>query len=75
VHAATLNEQEYPVIEFKLDSMTCNHCVATVTQALKQADPNAQVKIDLASHQVTVESTKERAVLAQALNAAGYPPA
>ncbi|HZE92452.1 MAG TPA: heavy-metal-associated domain-containing protein [Rhizobacter sp.] len=63
------------MIEFKLDGMTCKHCVARVTQALKEADPHAEVNVDLASHNVAIESSKDPAILAAALTDAGYPPA
>jgi copper chaperone len=63
------------MIEFKLPDMSCGHCVGTVTKTVQQLDPQAQVEIDLPSRQVRIESTQDRAVLAAALDEAGYPPA
>lgn len=63
------------MIEFKLPSMTCGHCVGAVTQAVKQADPQAEVKVDLAAKSMQVESSRGRAELAAALTEAGYAPA
>lgn len=60
---------------FTVTDMTCGHCVARVTQALKAADPAAGVSIDLAAHQVTVEGGATRDEYAQAIRAAGYTPA
>lgn len=61
--------------EFNIPSMSCGHCVGVVTQALKAADPKAQVDVDLGSHTVRVESSAERAALQAALTEAGYAPA
>jgi len=62
------------MIEFQVDAMSCGHCVQAVTKALKAADPQAAVVVDLAAHRVQVESQKDRAALAAALTEAGYPP-
>lgn len=63
------------MIEFKLPDMTCGHCAGMVSQTLKLADADCRVDIDLPTQTVKVESTEERAALAQALSDAGYPPA
>ena len=63
------------MIEFKVDAMSCGHCVSAVTEAVKAADPQARVDVDLAGKLVKVESTQDRARIAQALTDAGYPPA
>ncbi len=63
------------MLEFTLPTMTCGHCVGVVTQAIKQADPQASVEIDLASHRVRVESAKDRGTIASAISEAGYVPA
>jgi len=61
------------MIEFKVNDMSCGHCVASVTQALQKSDSAARVEVDLATKQVKVESSQPREVLAQALADAGYP--
>jgi copper chaperone len=43
------------MIAFEVKDMTCGHCVSTITKALKAADKDAKVRIDLASHRVEVE--------------------
>ena len=63
------------MIEFDVQAMSCGHCVATVTQTIRQLDPQAKVEVDLARKKVKVESTKERASIANALTEAGYPTA
>ncbi len=61
-------------IEFKVDDMTCGHCVARVTRALKDADPAVRVAIDLPAHRVTVQGSAEREDYAEAIRSAGYTP-
>jgi copper chaperone len=63
------------MFEFKLPDMTCGHCASRVTQALKQADPACEVRVDLPTRQVQVTSQRDRTVLADALLEAGYTPA
>ena len=63
------------MIAFKVDDMTCGHCVQTITQAVKSADAGATLRIDLASHRVEIESTKADARrLHDAIADAGYTP-
>jgi len=61
--------------EFKLPDMSCGHCLATVTDALKQADAKADVQVSLEQKTVKVNSALERQQLADVLIEAGYPPA
>lgn len=63
------------MIEFKVDAMTCGHCVSAVTEAVKAVDPQARVDVDLAGKTVKIESKQDRVRIAQALTDAGYPPA
>lgn len=63
------------MIEFKVETMTCGHCVRAVTEALQSVDPAAQVSVDLAAKKVTVDSSLPRVELAAALADAGYTPA
>ena len=60
-------------MEFDIPSMSCGHCVGAVTQAVKQADPDAQVSVDLDTKKVTVQTTQDRETVAAALAEAGYP--
>ena len=63
------------MIEFTLPDMTCGHCASTVTKTLKTADPACEVRIDLPTKNVQVQSAQERQQLVQALTEAGYAPA
>lgn len=63
------------MIAFQVNDMTCGHCVSTITKALKAADPDAKVQIDLAAHRVQVEPAAAQAnQLADAIREAGYTP-
>lgn len=60
---------------FRVDDMTCGHCVSTITKAIKATDEDAEVTIDLAQHLVMVEPTKADAQeLNDAITEAGYTP-
>lgn len=60
---------------FRVDDMTCGHCVATITKAIKATDTEAKVTIDLAQHLVMVEPTEAHAQeLNDAITEAGYTP-
>jgi len=60
-------------MKFNVPDMTCGHCVATITRAVKAVDPAAEVKADLAAKTVAVESAAPAAAMATALDQAGYP--
>ena len=57
---------------FTVTGMTCGHCEKAVMQAIKQADPQAQVNINRAANAVTVQSDQAREVLAKAIVEEGY---
>lgn len=57
---------------FQVQGMSCGHCVNAVTQAVKAVDPAAEVKVDLASGTVEVQSGQERAQLVRAIEEEGY---
>jgi copper chaperone len=69
------HERFDPMIQFTLPDMTCGHCVRTVTETVKQLDPEAQVAADLASHTVRIETRLPADQVAQALAEEGYQPA
>lgn len=57
---------------FNVKGMTCGHCEKAVTHAIKQLDPQAEVKIDRNSDRVEVQSQQPRDALAQAIAGEGY---
>jgi copper chaperone len=60
-------------MKFTVPDMTCGHCVATVTKAVKALDANAQVNADLGSKTVSVQTTAATNAVSKALEDAGYP--
>jgi copper chaperone len=57
---------------FTVTGMTCGHCEKAVVRAVKQIDPQAEVKIDRAQNLVQVESAQPREALAAAITEEGY---
>ena len=62
------------MIEFKVDDMSCGHCVAAITKAVKEVDANGKVDVDLAARRVRIESTHAAREFSAALEEAGYTP-
>lgn len=60
-------------MRFKVENMSCNHCVRAVTNAIRVLDPQAGVEVDLASGIVQVTGQVEAADAAAAITAEGYP--
>ena len=62
-------------VAVRVPDMTCGHCVATIQSALKGADPQAQVRIDLAAHRVEIDPVHaDTQALRLAIEDAGYSP-
>ena len=57
---------------FHVTGMTCGHCEKAVTQAIRQVDPQASVKIDRSADSVEVDSEQPREALARAIAEEGY---
>jgi copper chaperone len=63
------------MISFEVNDMTCGHCVSTITKALKTADKDAKVSIDLSRHLVQIEpGDLDAGELGAAIREAGYSP-
>ena len=63
------------MIQFQVNDMTCGHCAATITKAVKAIDAAARIDIDVATHRVQIESATSRDALEGAIRSAGYSPA
>jgi len=57
---------------FQVQGMTCGHCAGAVTQAVKSVDPQTEVKVDLASGKVDVQSAQDHGAIARAIEEEGY---
>ena len=63
------------MITFQVDDMSCGHCVGVITRAVKDADRDAGVRIDLNKHLVEIEpKTSDAEQLRAAIAEAGYTP-
>ncbi len=63
------------MIELKLPTMTCEHCVRTVNHTVQQVDAAAKVVVDLPTKTVRIESQHARQEFVRALSDEGYAPA
>lgn len=63
------------MITFLVEDMSCAHCEATLRRALSALDPAAEVRVDLARHQVQMASAQvDCKQVEDAIRAAGYTP-
>ena len=63
------------MISFQITDMTCGHCASKITQAVRAADPDAVVAVDLATHRVSIRPIRANSSdLAGAIKGAGYTP-
>jgi copper chaperone CopZ len=60
--------------QFKVEDMTCGHCVSRVTKAVKAVDYQAEVDISLRDKRVNIRSSAAQDEIAQAIKDAGYTP-
>ena len=60
------------MIELTLPTMTCSHCVKTVTQTVQRVDAAARVEIELPQHRVRIESSLAAEAFKKALADEGY---
>jgi copper chaperone len=59
---------------FEVKDMTCGHCAGTIEKAVKAADPQATVDIDLVTHRVSIDGAQPVAALIKTIEDAGYSP-
>ena len=59
---------------YTVEGMTCQHCVASVTEELSELDGVTEVVVDLATATVTVDSSErlDPAAIKAAVSEAGY---
>ncbi len=59
--------------QFKVPDMSCGHCEKAITGALKKANANAQIEVDLKNKIVDVKDLSDDTVL-KLLKDLGYSP-
>lgn len=62
------------MIEFTVKDMTCNHCAATITKAVKEVDASGRCEVDLAGKRVRIESPRPAEAFRAAIEDAGFTP-
>lgn len=60
------------MIELQVEGMTCQHCAAAVTKAVRAVDGDARVQVELQSARVQVASRASVEQLVAAITDAGY---
>ena len=63
------------MITLTLPTMTCGHCVRTVTETVHKVDAQATLTIDLPTHRVQITSARPAEAFTAALAEQGYAPA
>ena len=63
------------MLTFRVDDMSCGHCVRAIKDAVRALDPDAVVDVDLPRHLVRVHGSGiEPPRICEALETAGYSP-
>jgi copper chaperone len=62
------------VPQFQVQDMTCKHCEASISNAIKEIDAQADIFIDLSQHLLTITSSQDASTLENAIREAGYTP-
>ena len=57
---------------FKVQGMSCGHCVRAITQAVQTLDKAAEVQVDLAAGEVRVASRLAEEQVLAAIREEGY---
>lgn len=57
---------------FKVQGMSCGHCVRAITQAVQARDQAAEVQVDLAAGEVRVVSRLAQEQVLEAIREEGY---
>jgi copper chaperone len=56
----------------KVEGLKCMHCKMAVEKALKEVPGVTDVQVDLAKHQAAVVGSADQALMAKAVEGAGY---
>lgn len=62
------------MLAFRIDDMTCGHCVRNIAEAVRTVDAAARVDADLARREVAIDSRAGEDAVGAAIRAAGYAP-
>ncbi len=57
---------------YKVNGMTCQGCANSVTNAIKAISPQSEISVDLDANRITVEGVNDDAIVAKAVDDAGF---
>jgi len=60
------------MLTFKVEDMTCGHCVGVITKAIKAEDESATVEIDLPTKTVKIDTNMPAESFVSVITEAGY---
>jgi copper chaperone len=60
-------------MRFTVSGMTCGGCIKAVTRAIQSADPNAQVKVDLSTQSIELQTVLSTSEAQNLIEDAGFP--
>jgi copper chaperone len=61
-------------VTFKVEDMSCGHCVGAITKAVAAQIPGAQVVADTSTKLVIVKGSDDPAAVKKVIEDAGYTP-
>ena len=61
-------------LKLRVDDMTCGHCAASITKAIKTGMPAAQVHADPVSKLVSISGVSDLAAVKALVSKAGFTP-
>ncbi|BAZ44427.1 heavy metal transport/detoxification protein [Chondrocystis sp. NIES-4102] len=61
-------------IQLKVPDMACGACSDTITKAIIALDPQASVKADLNTKEISITTQASESEVKEAISAAGYNP-
>lgn len=59
--------------EIKVSEMTCGSCASSIKHVLKTVDPEVEIKINLKTQTVQVQSSQPVEVINKLIEEAGFP--
>ena len=59
--------------QLAVSGMTCGGCIKAVTRAIQSADPNAQVKVDLPTQSIELQTVLSTSEAQNLIEDAGFP--
>ena len=63
------------MFELNIPTMTCQHCVQTISRAVMTSAPQASLHFNLDAHSVSIQSELAEAALVRIVEDSGYPVA